>query len=197
MKKAFRPTFLIAALLASAIFLSGCQTLSPQQRSALGTSLGSVAGALIGSEIGGGNGRLVAMALGAVVGGFVGNQFADYLNQQEQESLARSTQKALSADENSAGSMAWVSGQRAGVGGQIHYGKVVSVDDRHASQSLAQMRGSELSPQEQAQMASLSTGTQCRATRTSLSVQDRNVADGAIWCRTAEGDYKPLDMMAA
>ncbi|MEQ6887228.1 glycine zipper 2TM domain-containing protein [Halomonas sp. CS7] len=197
MKKIFRPTFLIAALLASALFLSGCQALSPQQRAALGTSVGAVAGALVGSQLGDGSGRTVAMALGAAIGGYVGNQFADYLNQQEQQSLALSTKKALRANEGRSGSIEWASDQRSNVAGEIHFGQPVSVDDGRASQTLAAARGDDLTAQEKAQMASLSTGTQCRATRTSLSVEDRDVADGAIWCRTAKGDYMPLNMMAA
>ncbi|QFT83424.1 hypothetical protein FIU88_00400 [Halomonas sp. THAF12] len=197
MKMSFRPTFLIALLLASSILLSGCQSLSAQQRTALGTSIGSVAGALVGSTLGDGNGRMVAMALGAVVGGFVGNEFANYLNEKEQESLARSTQQALNANEDSAGSMSWSSQQRKGVDGEIYYGQAIAANDRQAGDSLAIVRGSELTSQEEAQLASLSSGTQCRATRTSLSVQDRDVADGAIWCRTPQGDYQPLDAMAA
>lgn len=197
MKKTLRPAIVVAAMLVFSLFLSGCQTLSSQQRSALGTTVGSVVGAIAGSQLGDGNGRLVAMALGAALGGYVGNRFADHLNQQEQESLARSTQQALLADESRAGSVAWNSDQRTGVDGQIYYGKAVAANDNQASEYLAQERGESMTPQEQSKLASLATGTNCRPTRTSLSVEERDVADGAIWCRTPEGDYKPLDMMAA
>lgn len=197
MTKPFRSTFIIAGLLALSLILSGCQTMSAQQRSVMGTTLGSVAGALVGSQIGGGNGRMVAMALGAAVGGLVGNQFADYLNEQEQASLASSTQQALLADERQSGSVAWESDEREGVQGQIHYGEVVAASDSRAAMALGRARGQDLSLEEQRKLAQLSSNTNCRATRTSLSVEDRGVADGAVWCRTAEGDYKPLNMMAA
>lgn len=197
MKKKFRPAIVMAAMLAFALFLGGCQTLSPQQRSALGTTVGSLVGAVAGSQLGDGNGRLVAMALGAALGGYVGNRFADHLNQQEQASLAQTTRQALLADENSSGAMAWSSEQRRGVDGRIIYGKAVPVHDSKSVAYLSEVRGESVTPQEQARLASLSMGTQCRPTRTSLSVENRDVADGAIWCRTPEGDYAPLDQLAA
>ncbi|MBB3329745.1 surface antigen [Halomonas campaniensis] len=197
MKKTFRPAIVVAAMLAFGLLLSGCQTLSPQQRSALGTGVGSLVGAVAGSQLGDGNGRLVAMALGAALGGYVGNRFADHLNQQEQESLAQTTRQALMADEGSAGAMDWTSEQRRDVDGQIIYGKAVPAHDSQSVAYLAEVRGESVSSEEQARLASLATGTHCRPTRTSLSVEDRVVADGAIWCRTPEGDYAPLDTLAA
>ena len=197
MKKVFKPAFLIAALLSAALFLSGCQTMSPNQRTALGTTLGSVAGALAGSQVGGGRGQLVAIALGAAVGGLVGNQFANYLNEREQESLARTTQLALTADDQEAGTINWQSQERNDVTGQVQVTRTVTAGDSDASGILGLGRGDALSNEERMMMSRLDHGTPCRATRTALSVEERNVADGAVWCRTAEGDYKPLQEMAA
>lgn len=197
MIKVFKPTFLVAMLLAASILLSGCQTMSPQQRSALGTTVGSVAGALVGSQVGGGRGQLVAIALGAAVGGLVGNQFANYLNEREQESLARSTQLALSADDDQEGIVNWKSNEREEVAGEIRYGRAVSAADAEAANVLGLGRGELLSSEERMMLARLDQGTQCRPTRTNLSVEERGVANGAVWCRTSEGDYKPLDQMAA
>lgn len=195
MKKVFRPAFLIAALFASALFLSGCQTMTPNQRTALGTTLGSVAGVLVGSQVGGGRGQLVAMALGAAVGGLVGNQFANYLNEREQESLARTTQLALSADDHEAGSINWQSQERNGVNGQVQVTRTVASGDAEASSILGMGRGDALTNEERIMLSRLDHGTTCRATRTALSVENRDVADGAVWCRTSEGDYKPLQEM--
>lgn len=197
MKKMFRPAIIVAAMVVFSLFLSGCQTLSSQQRSALGTTVGSLVGVVAGSQLGDGNGRLVAMALGAALGGYVGNRFADHLNQQEQESLAQTTRQALLADDNRSGAMEWSSEQRRGVDGQVIYGRAVPAHDSQAVAYLSEVRGESVTPQEQARLASLSTGTNCRPTRTSLSVEDRDVADGAIWCRTSEGDYAPLEQVAA
>lgn len=197
MKKVFRPITVMVTVLAFSLFLSGCQSLSSQQRSALGTTVGSLTGALVGSQVGGGSGQVVAMALGAALGGYIGNRFADHLNQQEQESLAQTTRQALLADEGRTGAVDWSSGQRTGVDGQIYYGKTVRANDRRAEDYLSEVRGKNISRQERIKLASLGAGTSCRPTRTSLSVEDRDVADGVIWCRTPEGDYKPLDTIAA
>ena len=197
MKKVFKPTFFITVLLVVSLFLSGCQTMTPNQRTALGTTLGGVAGALAGSQVGGGRGQLVAIALGAAVGGLVGNQFANYLNEREQESLARTTQLALSADEEEAGTINWQSQDRNGVNGEVQVTRTVTAGDSQASGILGQGRGEALSNEERMMLSRLDQGTPCRATRTALSVEERNVANGAVWCRTAEGDYKPLQEMAA
>lgn len=197
MKKMHKSSFLMVTLLCAALFLSGCQTMSPNQRTVLGTTVGSVAGALVGSQVGGGRGQLVAMALGAAVGGLVGNQFASYLNEREQESLARTTQLALSADDKETGTINWQSKERQDVNGQIQVTRTVTAGDFQASGILGQGRGDALSNEERMMLSRLEQGTTCRATRTALSVEDRNVADGAVWCRTTEGDYKPLEEMAA
>jgi uncharacterized protein YcfJ len=44
-----------------------------QQRSSGGTIVGGIAGALLGSQVGGGNGKVAAAAAGAIAGGLVGD----------------------------------------------------------------------------------------------------------------------------
>lgn len=44
----------------------------------LGQAIGAVAGGLIGSNVGQGNGRIAATAVGAVIGGMVGGNMAGY-----------------------------------------------------------------------------------------------------------------------
>lgn len=189
--------FCLALALSAGIYLVGCQNMPADQRVALGTTFGSVAGALAGSQVGDGRGRIVAMAIGAAVGGYVGNQFAHYLNAREQESLARSTEQALAANENSSGIVPWQSDVRRGVDGRVEYSQAVASNDRNASGRLSGSMGQKLDNNTQQKLAQLPPGTVCRATRTSLSVEDRNVANGAIWCRTAGGDYKPLETLTA
>jgi uncharacterized protein YcfJ len=46
------------------------------RNSPIGIGLGAVAGGLIGSQVGGGNGRTLATIVGAVGGGYVGNEVA-------------------------------------------------------------------------------------------------------------------------
>lgn len=55
--------------------LGGCANMTPQEQSrATGQIVGGVTGAALGSLIGGGTGRTVAIASGAVIGTVVGGQ---------------------------------------------------------------------------------------------------------------------------
>lgn len=55
------------------------RNVQPQQsdRNMGGTVLGGVAGALLGSQVGGGNGRIAAAAVGAVAGAMVGDNLSE------------------------------------------------------------------------------------------------------------------------
>lgn len=61
-------TLLIGSL---TIFLASCSSMGPNETG--GTLIGAGAGALIGSQIGGGSGRIAATALGTLGGAAVGN----------------------------------------------------------------------------------------------------------------------------
>lgn len=49
----------------------------PRERSAAGSVVGGIAGAILGNQIGGGNGRTVATAGGAIVGAIIGDRVAN------------------------------------------------------------------------------------------------------------------------
>lgn len=87
-------------ILASVISLSGCQAVQVMEENgintrALGTTVGALTGALIGNQIGDGNGRLLATIGGAALGGWLGNRIADSLSKEEKESLALETGAVL------------------------------------------------------------------------------------------------------
>ena len=63
----------LSLLLSAFIFLQGCDNPNTNNRQ-LGTVLGSVGGAVIGSNIAGKNNRGLGTVIGAVTGGFLGNQ---------------------------------------------------------------------------------------------------------------------------
>ena len=63
----------------------------------VGTGLGAVGGGLLGSQIGGGNGRLVAVGLGAVLGGLLGNEVGASLDSADRAEMARAGDRAYSA----------------------------------------------------------------------------------------------------
>lgn len=67
------------------VMLSAC-TSDPTvgQKATLGTLAGAVSGAAIGSAFGGGNGKIGAIAAGALIGGFLGNQLGARMDEADQ-----------------------------------------------------------------------------------------------------------------
>lgn len=89
---------LTAVALAGALGLAGCATTDGSgwgSKQTWGTVLGTVGGALIGSQIGGGSGRTVAIILGALAGGALGNWVGNNLDEKDKQALAVSTQQSL------------------------------------------------------------------------------------------------------
>lgn len=65
-----------AVTLAAFTAMSGCATMTPQERRLTGQITGGATGAALGSLIGGGTGRLVAIGAGAVLGTIAGGEIA-------------------------------------------------------------------------------------------------------------------------
>ena len=89
---------LLTLALAGSLGLAGCATTDGSgwgSKQTWGTVLGTVGGALIGSQIGGGSGRTVAIILGALAGGALGNWIGGNLDERDQQALAASTQQSL------------------------------------------------------------------------------------------------------
>ena len=86
------PKMMIVTLTALSILLSGCQTTDNSQQSSsnegakiIGTLIGAGLGALLGSKFGGGKGQLAAVAIGALVGGYLAKTIFEKLNQQDKQ----------------------------------------------------------------------------------------------------------------
>jgi len=79
----------VLGLAIAALVLSGCQT----EKKDIGTLAGAAAGALIGAQFGGGSGKILAIVGGAVAGGWLGRQIGGYLDEQDKQKLAESTQR--------------------------------------------------------------------------------------------------------
>ncbi len=60
-----------------------------------GTILGGVAGGLLGSQFGKGEGKILATAAGALLGGFMGNQIGQTMDRQDQMLAHRASSRAL------------------------------------------------------------------------------------------------------
>ena len=86
-----RKIFLAAALSASLVSVTACDS------STLGTLGGAGAGGLLGSQIGGGKGRLAATAAGTLLGAFLGNRAVAALSDKDTDYAAQAEQRAYGA----------------------------------------------------------------------------------------------------
>lgn len=75
MKIAYRTLSAATLGALAALALGGCANMTPEQQNrATGQVVGGVTGAALGSLIGGGTGRSIAIASGAVIGTVVGGE---------------------------------------------------------------------------------------------------------------------------
>ena len=96
----------------SVFFLSGCADMGPKQQA--GGGLGSIVGAMIGSQIGLGGDDLTGALLGGLIGGLVGSEIGRLLDKEDQRRLAEARQQALA----SGTAVAW-SNPDSGNSGQV------------------------------------------------------------------------------
>ncbi|MDP6688333.1 MAG: RT0821/Lpp0805 family surface protein [Alphaproteobacteria bacterium] len=82
-----------AVLAATAMLLSACITAEAPKQGA-GTLLGAVGGALAGSQIGKGRGRLAAVAAGTLLGAFAGAEIGRSLDRADRIALANAQDRA-------------------------------------------------------------------------------------------------------
>lgn len=87
---------LIAIALAATLALTGCAAGDqPGPKQAIGTVGGAVLGGLLGSEIGEGQGRLIATGTGAALGAIIGSEVGKSLDRADRIYMARTTQASL------------------------------------------------------------------------------------------------------
>jgi outer membrane lipoprotein SlyB len=86
-------TSVLAVLLA---FSAGCTDMPGLNKAQMGSVLGIATGAGVGSQIGKGSGRVIAVAGLAAVGALVGKSIGAYLDEQDRQKLAAAT--AATAD---------------------------------------------------------------------------------------------------
>lgn len=83
---------IVVAMAAS--LMTACQTNSGTKQT-IGGLGGAVLGGLLGSQIGGGSGRLVAVGAGAVLGGLLGSSIGKSLDDTDKLMMERTTQASL------------------------------------------------------------------------------------------------------
>lgn len=76
-----------ALALGTAVTLAACE--SPPSQQTMGAVIGTVAGGLIGSQIGGGSGRTVASVGGALVGGMLGNVIGKQMDDADRRKMSQ------------------------------------------------------------------------------------------------------------
>ncbi len=76
------------------VILSNCAD-DPNRKQNMGTILGGATGALIGSTLGGGDGNLVAIGAGAVIGAFIGNQVGASMDKVDAMQAEKNAQNSL------------------------------------------------------------------------------------------------------
>ncbi|MEN8174172.1 MAG: SH3 domain-containing protein [Pseudomonadota bacterium] len=100
----------------------------------VGKAIGAVTGALIGSQIGGGSGKVAAVAVGTLAGYWIGGEIGRSLSEQDRAGIAQTTEQALETGE----SQAWQNPE-TGV-----YTKVSVHDDTGSSSRLSRLQESPL-----------------------------------------------------
>jgi surface antigen len=88
----------ILPLLLSAALLAACQT-DAGNKEVGGTLLGATLGGLIGSQVGDGDGQLVAVAIGVLGGAFLGNQVGQTLDKTDILYAERNATNALETNQ--------------------------------------------------------------------------------------------------
>lgn len=88
----------LTVLVAASVGLTGCNTLQGAgTKQVVGTGAGAVAGGLLGSQIGGGSGRLWATGAGVLLGGLLGSEIGASLDNADRAYAASAQQRAYSA----------------------------------------------------------------------------------------------------
>jgi surface antigen len=82
-------------ILISLLILTACAENQNAQKQTIGTILGAGLGALVGSQVGDGKGKLVAVALGTLGGAFAGSQLGKALDDIDRLKAGETQQSAL------------------------------------------------------------------------------------------------------
>jgi surface antigen len=92
----FRKTTATVLVGAFAIALAGCENGGLQaNKQTAGTLLGGLGGAVAGAQFGGGRGQLAAVAIGTLLGAYIGSEVGKSLDRADIAAMERTNQQAL------------------------------------------------------------------------------------------------------
>ncbi len=89
--------YTILSFLTALLLLTGCQTDSWGTKQTIGTGAGAVAGGLLGSQVGGGSGRLWATGAGVLLGAFLGSEIGASLDTADRLQMQQAQRQAYDA----------------------------------------------------------------------------------------------------
>jgi surface antigen len=87
----FRKIAVIAVVVTG---LAACESSGGQKQTG-GALLGGIGGAVVGSQFGGGTGKLAAVAAGTLLGALIGSEIGSSLDKADKAAMSQSTQNAL------------------------------------------------------------------------------------------------------
>ena len=153
----------LAFLLAFVSLISACTDAQNAPKLTIGTLLGAGAGALLGSNIGGGKGKLAAVAIGALGGAYLGSEIGKSLDYVDRLKAGEAEQAALEKN-------------RAGVATKWH-----NPDTGNSGK---------VTPKPAVQLAS---GEFCREYEHEIVVDGRSEIAKGTACRQANGKWRVIN----
>ncbi|MEK9684809.1 MAG: RT0821/Lpp0805 family surface protein [Rhodospirillaceae bacterium] len=154
--------YLVAFLGISLISLSGCVSTGDGQKQGIGSVMGAAVGGLLGSKVGGGQGKLAATAIGAVTGFLIGGEIGKSLDKADKIFAAQTANRAL--ENNRSGETSSWSNPDSGHSGTFTPTRTTHTRARH--------------------------GKDCREYEQTITVDGRSEKATGIACRRRDGTWK-------
>jgi surface antigen len=90
--------YFLLSLCSIALVIAGCQNMQNKgDKELIGTGAGAVIGGILGSEVGGGSGKLWATGAGTLIGALVGSEIGKSLDRADRAALQQANNKAREA----------------------------------------------------------------------------------------------------
>tara|TARA_B100000315_G_scaffold259152_1_gene313892 strand:- start:1070 stop:1546 length:477 start_codon:yes stop_codon:yes gene_type:complete len=150
-------------VLGMAAFLAACAENQNSEKQTLGTIIGAGLGALAGSQVGSGKGKLAAVAIGALGGAFAGGQLGKALDDVDRLKAHQTQQTVL--EKNKDGQSSTWNNPNTG-----HSGRVTPTNTQQAS-----------------------TGEYCREYEHEITVDGRKEVVKGTACRQRDGSWRVIN----
>jgi surface antigen len=101
-----RTSLAAIALVATGLMLAGCADGQGPNKADTGLAVGALAGGILGNQVGGGSGKVLATVAGAFIGGVVGHEIGKSMDQQDRLLAQKAELDALERGQSGT-SVAW------------------------------------------------------------------------------------------